>query len=117
MILGEGQGALSLAVGVIALWLFPVPAVVYIYYLMLLGLVEEQARRWLGKFLTTWPRLIVCAAFSLGCIAGAWQINPPEPNIFIADALHPSTFSFYTLMLTGVWLFWLCIWTARAWMR
>lgn len=102
---GEGSAALSLALGVIALALFPIPVVVYIFYLIWLGYIEDQARRWLRRSLTTWPRLGACAAFSLGCIVGAWQLRPPEPDIIRAE-LHPVTFSFWTLMVTGVWLFW-----------
>lgn len=112
LVLGEGQAALSLAFGVIALGIFPIPVVVYICYIVWLGYAEAQAHRWLRRFLTSWPRLWACGALSLGCIAGAWRLRPPEPDLLIAD-LHPVTFSFYTLMLIGVGLFWTCVDTAK----
>lgn len=109
---GEGSAALSLLIGAIALALFPIPVVVYILYLIWLGYTEDQARRWLRPLLTTWPRLGACGALSLGCIAGSWQLRPLEPNLFIAE-LHPLTFSFYTLILVGVGLFWFCVDAAK----
>lgn len=116
LVVGEGHGALFLALGIIALWLFPIPVVVYIFYILWLGYAEDQARRWLRKFLVTWPRLTVCAALCLGCVIGAWQL----PNTDILAELHPINFTYLTLMLTGVWLFWLCVDAAkelRRWRR
>lgn len=112
LVLGEGSVALSLAVIVLALWFFPVLLVVYLSYLLLLAYVQDQARRWLKGFLTTWLRLVVCAAFSLGCIGGSWQITPLNLDLFTAE-LHPYTFSFYTTILVGIWLFWLCVDAAK----
>lgn len=102
MVMGEGQAALSLVLGVIGLWFFPVLVVVYGYYIWLLGHVEYQAWRWLQQFLTTWPRLIACGAGGLGLVAGAWQLPPSARDWFV---LHPLTFTYYTLIFAGVWLF------------
>jgi hypothetical protein len=111
-VMGGGEAALSLALGVLSLGIFPIPAVVYIYYIFLLGYVEDQARRWLQKFLTTWPRVLTCGAATLGLAAGAWYRMPSNPDLFSAE-LHSLTFSFWTLILTGAWLFSLCIRVSR----
>lgn len=112
LVLGEGSVALSLLLGVIALWLFPIPIVIYVFYLLLLGYTEVQAHRWLRRLLTAWSRLVVCGVIALGLIAGALQLTPPDPDLFAAE-LHPFTFSFYTLILVGIGLFWLCIDAAK----
>jgi len=109
---GEGQAALLLALGVLGLGIFPIPVVVHVYYIFLLGYVEDRARRWLQKFLTSWPRVLASGAAGLGLVAGAWYRMPSNPDLFSAE-LHPLTFSFWTLILTGAWLFWLCIEASR----
>ena len=111
MLMGEGQAALLLALGVLSLGIFPIPVVVYMYYIFLLGHVEDQARRWLQKFLTTRPRVLTSGAAGLGLIAGTTLYHayyvPSTPDLFSAE-LDPLTFSFFTLILTGAWLLWLC---------
>ena len=107
-VMGGGQAVLLLVLGVLSLGLFPIPVVVYVYYIFLLGHVEDQARRWLQQFLTTWPRVLASGAAGLGLAAGAWYRMPPNPDLFSAE-LHPLTFSFWTLIVTGVWLVGLCI--------
>lgn len=109
-VLGNGSVALPLALGVIALAFFPIPVVVYIFYVALLSYVVDQARRWLRPLLTTWPRLLVCTVLSVGCIAKAWQLTPT--GSLLAE-LQAVTFSFWTLLLTGVWLFLPCVGAAR----
>ncbi len=111
MLMGEGQAVLFLALGVLGLGIFPIPAVVYIYYIFLLGHVEDQACRWLQKFLTTWPRVLASGAAGLGLIAGTTLYHAyyvPSPHDLFSAELDPLTFSFFTLILTGAWLFWLC---------
>lgn len=108
-VLGEGFVALALAFMIIALWFFPVPIVVHLCYLLLLAYAKERAILWLRPLLTTWPRLAVCGAFGLGLIARALQLIPHD----IFAELHPVTFSFLTLILVGVGLFWLCVDAAK----
>ncbi|MEM2593039.1 MAG: hypothetical protein QXI60_10680 [Thermofilaceae archaeon] len=112
IVLGEGSAALSLLVGIIALAFFPIPVVVYIFYLIWLAYVENQVHRWIQPLLTTWPRLGACGAMGLGLVARAWQLTPPNPNL-LAPELNPLTFSFWTLILVGVGLFWFCVDAAK----
>jgi len=109
-VMGGGEAALSLALGIIVLWLCPLPIVVYIVYIVLLGHVQYQAWHWLQQVLTTWPRLIACGALGLGLIAGSWQLPPPARDWTV---LHPLTFTYYTLIFTGTLLLagaWRCLW-------
>lgn len=106
--LGEGWTALFLFVLVVAVWLFPIPVVIYCAYMSLFFGVIDRMRPRLLVLLATWPRVILTGVVSLG-IFGIFLVS----GDIDLHKLHPHTFSSVTLLMVGSWLLWLVVHALR----